>query len=126
MAWPSDKAGSSSGTSKRKAENDQEAGLVPPLKKRRTVAAKRVAKKSLTAEDVRPTVITFEEGEDPKDLVLVSNFLTDMSAQYNIGGLQVVGKEIEADKMTIEVMQQELPTIKVVIELDDGEEPPVT
>lgn len=45
---------------------------------------------------------------------------------YDIGELQVVEKEIEAEKTTTEVVQQELPGIKEVIELDDDEEPLVS
>nr|XP_034598475.1 uncharacterized protein LOC117859340 [Setaria viridis] len=52
----SDKAGSSSRTSKRTAEDDLEVGLASPLKKRYTVTVKHVAKKPLTADEVPPSV----------------------------------------------------------------------
>lgn len=110
---PSDKAGSSSGSSKRAPEGDLEARLVLPPKKRRT------------AEDVPPLIITFEKGQDPKDQALISEFHTAMSTQYDIGGLQVVGEEIEAEETTTEVVQQELPVMVEVIEIEDDEGPPI-
>lgn len=71
---PSNKAGSSSKTSKRGAEDDLEAGLAPLPKRKRIVDVKRVVKKLPTADEVPPPVITFEEGQDSENRVLISCF----------------------------------------------------
>nr|XP_034576355.1 uncharacterized protein LOC117840010 isoform X1 [Setaria viridis] len=103
-AWLSDKVGSSSGSSKRAAEDDLEAALAPSPRKKRTIAGKCAVKKLLTAEDVPPAIITFEEGQNPEGRVLVSKSNTAMSTQYGHGGLQVVGEVAEAEGMTTEVV----------------------
>lgn len=69
----SDKAGLSFGTSKHEAKDDLEAGLAPPLKRACTITVKREVKKSLSADEVPPPVITFE-GQGPEARVLVSCF----------------------------------------------------
>nr|XP_034594336.1 extensin-like [Setaria viridis] len=54
---PSAKVGSSSVAKKRSARNELEVMITPPPKKKQTTLAKRVVKKSVTADDVPPKVL---------------------------------------------------------------------
>nr|XP_034603311.1 uncharacterized protein LOC117863624 [Setaria viridis] len=123
-ARPFDKAGSSSGSMKRAADEDLEAAIPPSPRKKRSIAAKRAIKKFVITKDVPLAVITYEEGQDPEDQVLLAcDYITIVSTKDEFGGLQVLELMIDVEEAAALAEQDRLPAIEEVIEIEDDLEP---
>lgn len=108
-------------------DEDLEAAIPSPPKKKWSIAAKRAVKKAVTVEDVPPAVITYEEEQDPEDRVLLArDYIITVSTKDDFDGLQVLELVMDAEKAAALAVQERLPTIEEVIEIEDDPEPPVT